>query len=158
MAFQKFNVVNSPFCPLVGMPELKKKNKKKSGKSNWTSFNAKRSAEREAERERKKNMESQPLQDDTTEAHEEEERKGSSEEVMEAQEIVGVQEQPTEPVPLRMEQPGFCIGAFFPTAGCIACDTGMHCPGIRHSAKCLRQNIARQQPDVLLDDDMAEFR
>ena len=103
-------------------------------------------------------MESQPLQDDTAEAHEEAEWKGSSEEVMEAQEIVGVQEQPTEPVALRMEQPGFCIGAFFPTAGCIACDTGMNCPGIRHSAKCLRQNIARQQPDVLLDDDMAEFR
>ena len=59
------------------MPEDKKtKKKKKSGKSNWTSFNAKRSAEREAERERKKNMESQPLQDDTTEAHEEAEKEG----------------------------------------------------------------------------------
>ena len=143
------------------MPEDKKtKKKKKSGKSNWTSFNAKRSAEREAERERKKNMESQPLQDDTTEAHEEAEKKGSSEEVMEAQEIVRVQEQPTEPVALRMEQPAVCIGAFFPTKGCVACDTGMNCPGIRHSSRCLRENLARQQPQppVLLDDEMAEFR
>lgn len=103
------------------MPEDKKtkKKKKKSGKSNWTSFNAKRSAEREAERERKKNMESQPLQDDTTEAHEEAEKKGSSEEVMEAQEIVRAQEQPTEPVALRMEQPAVCIGAFFPTKAAL---------------------------------------
>lgn len=143
------------------MPEDKKtKKKKKSGKSNWTSLNAKRSAEREAERERKKNMESQPLQDDTTEAHEEAEKKGSSEEVMEAQEIVRAQEQPTEPVALRMEQPAVCIGAFFPTKGCVACDTGMNCPGIRHSSRCLRENLARQQPQppVLLDDEMAEFR
>ena len=139
------------------MPELKKK--KKSGKSNWKKSNEKRSADRQAERERKAKIQSQPLQDETTEDHKEPQNKEPAEEVMEAKQPAVLQKRPTQQIAHRMEQPEIFLGAFFPTKGCMSCDTGMNCPGIRHSAKCLRENIARLQPlpPVLVDDEMAEF-
>ena len=152
------------------MPELKEKKKKKSGKSNWKKFNEKKSAERRAERERKEKMKTQPIQDDTTEDQKEAENKEPAEEVMDkepAEEVMEVEakqparmpSRPTKQIEQRTEQPGFVIGAFFPTKGCMSCDTGMNCPGIRHSAKCLRENnaLGQPQPPVLLVDEMAEF-
>ncbi len=108
-------------------------------------------------------MKSQPIQDDTTEEQKVAENKEPAEEVMEAKQPARMPSRPTKQRDAKSTKDGaariFCVRAFIPTKGCISCDTGMDCPRIRHSAKCLRENTALRQPQppVLLDDDMAEF-